>query len=111
MEKTNKEKPRRGRPPLPPGSRRDDRRRLRAIKRDEERDRVVEPPAVTWRRLLEPAETAEILGVTVNTLAKFRMDGRGPQWVRVGGCIRYEFCALDEYIRGATQPTSDHPLV
>jgi DNA-binding transcriptional MerR regulator len=43
--------------------------------------------------LLTPAETAERLGVTTHTLARWRRQGRGPAWRRLSrGTVRY-FCA------------------
>jgi DNA-binding transcriptional MerR regulator len=43
--------------------------------------------------LLTPAETAEQLGVSTHTLARWRRQGRGPAWRRLSrGTIRY-FCA------------------
>ena len=40
--------------------------------------------------LLTSSQAAELLGVTVATLATWRCTGRYPlPWVRVGRCIRY----------------------
>jgi Helix-turn-helix domain len=67
-------------------------------------------PAVTRRRLLDPVETAAILRVRVNTLAQYRMNKKGPPWIRIGARIRYDAEQLEEYINHVSHPTSDHPL-
>lgn len=40
-------------------------------------------------RLLTPNEVAEHLGVKIQTLYRWRMDGKGPRAVRVGKFLRY----------------------
>jgi len=49
-----------------------------------------------------PKRTAELLGVSLSWLAKSRMSGTGPRFVRVGRAIRYTETALREYIRSRT---------
>ena len=45
------------------------------------------------------AEAAEYLSVTERTLKKWRSDGTGPTWLRLGTTrVRYTERALDEYI-------------
>jgi predicted DNA-binding transcriptional regulator AlpA len=39
--------------------------------------------------LLAPRDVAAVLGVTPHTLSKWRLAGRGPQYVRLGRAIRY----------------------
>jgi hypothetical protein len=67
-------------------------------------------PAVMRRRLLDPVETAAVLRVRVNTLAQYRMNKKGPPWIRIGARIRYDAEQLEEYINRVSHPTSDHPL-
>jgi predicted DNA-binding transcriptional regulator AlpA len=44
--------------------------------------------------LLKPEEAAKFLKISVSWLAKARMNGNGPPFVRVGRSIRYSRSAL-----------------
>ncbi|MCW5982723.1 MAG: helix-turn-helix domain-containing protein [Bryobacteraceae bacterium] len=56
------------------------------------------------RRLLNEFQVAEILGVSVATVRRWRLRGRGPRFVKVAGTlVRYSTTALDEWL--AVQPT------
>jgi hypothetical protein len=51
------------------------------------------------RRLMPPAAAGEYLGgIAKQSLAKWRCEGRGPEFVRVGGRIMYERSALDAWV-------------
>jgi hypothetical protein len=56
--------------------------------------------AAPKRRLLKPTAAAEYMDNTVDagTLAKWRMLGRGPSFIRLGNRIFYEESALDAYL-------------
>jgi hypothetical protein len=41
-------------------------------------------------RLARPTQVADSIGVTVGTLAKMRLSGRGPAFIRVGRRICYD---------------------
>jgi predicted DNA-binding transcriptional regulator AlpA len=49
-------------------------------------------------RLLTEKETAEILGIKVCTLQKWRQQGRGPRYYRLGKAVRYGLDDLGEYL-------------
>jgi hypothetical protein len=49
--------------------------------------------------LLKPAEAGIYLKVPENALAKMRMTGDGPPFVKIGTRVRYRLEALDEWIR------------
>ena len=49
--------------------------------------------------LLFPREAAERLGVSMSTLAKWRVSGRGPAFVKFPHAVRYSVTALDEFSR------------
>ena len=53
-------------------------------------------------RLLDAKATAEYLGVTIDWLARRRMAGALPRFVRLGRMIRYETRELDRYIEAST---------
>jgi predicted DNA-binding transcriptional regulator AlpA len=49
--------------------------------------------------LLTPKETAERLKVSVSWLAKARMRGDGPPFIRIGRSIRYTELALLQWMK------------
>lgn len=64
--------------------------------------------------LLTPQETARLLGYSLNGLAKMRMAGRGPAFVKAygpKGRIRYTRAAIEEWIASRTRrSTSEQHL-
>jgi len=57
-------------------------------------------------QLLRPNEAARALGLHPQTLANFRHVGKGPEYVRIGGAVRYDSDALREYVAAnAVTPT------
>lgn len=49
--------------------------------------------------LLPPAETAEMLGVTEQTLTEWRRHGHGPPYVKLGHrTVRYDREALEAWL-------------
>jgi predicted DNA-binding transcriptional regulator AlpA len=58
-------------------------------------------------RLLNLTEAASALGVSTSFLAKARMTGEGPSFIKLGRTVRYSQRALDEYrLRRTRQSTS-----
>ncbi len=49
-------------------------------------------------RLLKERETAEILGIEVSTLRRWRLAGRGPAFCKFGSAVRYEPEIIADYI-------------
>ena len=59
---------------------------------------------------LRPVEAAQKLGFSVNYLAKRRIYGGGPEFVRCGSRIRYSTAALDAFMRANSHSsTSAYP--
>jgi excisionase family DNA binding protein len=59
----------------------------------------VEPPPKP-REYLSPAQVAELLGLSVATLARWRRLGVGPTWRRCGDrLVRYMRSDLDAWMR------------
>jgi predicted DNA-binding transcriptional regulator AlpA len=55
--------------------------------------------SVDSSRLLTPLQTSEFLGVPLGTLAQWRSQGRGPQYVKLEGrLVRYRTSDLERYI-------------
>ncbi|MGA7452410.1 MAG: helix-turn-helix domain-containing protein [Rhodoplanes sp.] len=50
-------------------------------------------------RLLTPKEAAELLRVSFSWLAKARMRGDGPAYLKVGRAIRYTDAALSQWMK------------
>jgi predicted DNA-binding transcriptional regulator AlpA len=63
------------------------------------------PPAraVSTESLLQPKEAARILNVSISWLAKSRLSGTGPRFVKIGRAVRYLESSLREYIKGRTR--------
>lgn len=60
--------------------------------------------ASTIEPLLQPRDAARILGVSTSWLAKARMYGEGPRFVKIGRrAVRYPESSLREYIKGQTR--------
>ena len=56
-------------------------------------------------KLLDTAEAAVYLRLATQTLAKWRRQGRGPSFVRLGGSVFYRLSELDQFIEaGVTAP-------
>ena len=54
----------------------------------------------TIERLLTPKEAAAFLRVSLSWLAKARMRGDGPPFIKVGRSVRYPEAALNQWMRG-----------
>ena len=50
-------------------------------------------------RLLTPQEAADLLRVSMSWLAKARMRGDGPPYIRIGRSIRYSEAALHQWMK------------
>jgi len=49
--------------------------------------------------LLHSVQVAKLLGVSLSWLAKSRMNGTGPRFVKIGRAVRYAMSAVQEYIK------------
>jgi predicted DNA-binding transcriptional regulator AlpA len=59
--------------------------------------------ASTIDPLLHPQDAAKILNVSMSWLAKARLSGDGPRFVKIGRAVRYLESGLREYIKGRTR--------
>jgi predicted DNA-binding transcriptional regulator AlpA len=59
--------------------------------------------------LLKPREAAAFLGLSVSTLAKYRLSGLGPVFVKAGmRLVRYRLSSVESWLRTRSrQSTSD----
>jgi excisionase family DNA binding protein len=65
-------------------------------------DAGLPPAAPRDRDVLTTAEVAELLRLNPQTLWKWRRDGTGPPWFRVGSGVRYHREDLQEWTRQAS---------
>lgn len=56
--------------------------------------------------LLTPIEAAAILKVKTNTLARWRVDGEGPSFIRVGRSVRYSAREITRFIARQTHSST-----
>ena len=66
-------------------------------------------PAANDDPLLPPKEAAPVLGLSVSWLAKARLRGDGPRYVKVGHSVRYPLSYLRDYIRSRTRTSTSGP--
>jgi hypothetical protein len=66
----------------------------------------MEQSIFTLPQLLNERQTAHLLACSVAALRRWRREGRGPEFTRVEGCIRYRASALERFV---AQNTSVYP--
>ncbi len=49
--------------------------------------------------LLYPADTAKLMNLSLSWLAKARLRGDGPRFVKIGRAVRYPESSVREYIK------------
>ena len=62
-------------------------------------------------RMLTTKEAAALLGRPVSTLERWRCEGRGPDYVKQEGGVRYDEAHLRDYICRNTRTSSVRALV
>ena len=55
------------------------------------------------RVLLRPEQAAEYLGLVSGTLENWRGRRQGPDWIKVGGAVRYDLDALNQWLDAQTR--------
>lgn len=61
--------------------------------------------------LLDTTASSERLGVARQTMASWRLKGRGPQFIRLGRKVLYDPADLDAYVAANRhRSTSDRPV-
>ncbi len=48
--------------------------------------------------LLHPVQVAKLLGLSLSWLAKSRLNGTGPRFVKIGRAVRYAQSAVRDFI-------------
>lgn len=62
--------------------------------------------SVATEPLLTPEQAAKILNVSTSYLAKSRVDGDGPQFVKIGRAVRYPESSLRNFIKARTRTST-----
>lgn len=57
-------------------------------------------------RLITPVEVAERFGLSVSWLAKSRLSGNGPSFLKIGRSVRYSESHLRDYLRQRTRSST-----
>ncbi len=55
--------------------------------------------------LLNTRDAARYLAVSVPTLTRWRSQGVGPRWARLGGSVRYRLADLQEFVEAGMAAT------
>jgi hypothetical protein len=58
-------------------------------------------------KLVPDVTAAPLVGVSVLTLRRWRLEGRGPRYTKVGSNVRYRLSWLREFMAARTVETSD----
>jgi hypothetical protein len=56
--------------------------------------------------LLHPKDAAKVLNVSISWLAKARMTGEGPEFVKIGRAVRYPEPGLRKFIQARTRTST-----
>lgn len=56
--------------------------------------------------MLDEYGAAERLGLSVAKMRKWRLDGDGPEYIKLGGAVRYDSATLDDFIDAGRRRSS-----
>ena len=59
--------------------------------------------------LVNEAEAARMLGLSVKTLRRWRWAGRPPRFVKVGAAVRYDPADLEAFIEAGRRTSTSDP--
>lgn len=59
--------------------------------------------------LLTEHDASQRLGLSVRTLQKWRLQGNGPRFLKLGHSVRYDPADLDEYVAQARRRSTSDP--
>jgi len=60
--------------------------------------------------LMRESEVSARLGLSVRTLQKWRLEGRGPRFVKLGNAVRYDPGDLDAFVREGVRSSTSQPV-
>lgn len=50
-----------------------------------------------------PKQAADYIGLSVRTLARYRAEGAGPRWLRIGRSVQYVRTSVDDWLLSQEQ--------
>lgn len=60
--------------------------------------------------LLDPRQAAEMIGVSPASLARWRVQGDGPPYLKLGGSVRYRLSSVEQWLTASERrSTADVP--
>jgi hypothetical protein len=62
--------------------------------------KIPNQPASSIALVLTPKQAAELLSLSTSWLAKQRLNGGGPPYIKMGGAVRYNTTVLQEWMKG-----------
>jgi predicted DNA-binding transcriptional regulator AlpA len=65
-----------------------------------------EPTLTPFERLLTANETATSLGVSLSWLAKARLRGDGPLYIKIGRSVRYRESGIKDFLKARTRTST-----
>lgn len=60
--------------------------------------------------MLDTREVAARTGLSVSTLRKWRLNGRGPAFYKVGSAVRYNPAVLDAWLNERRATSTSQPI-
>jgi predicted DNA-binding transcriptional regulator AlpA len=63
----------------------------------------------TSKSLLTPQEAAEYCKMSTSTLAKRRLAGLGPRYLKIGRSVRYDQVELEVFLDGCRRSSTSEP--
>jgi predicted DNA-binding transcriptional regulator AlpA len=61
---------------------------------------------VEGARVLRARDAAAYLGLAMQTMARWRVEGRGPRFTKFGGAVVYQLRELDQFIERNTHSST-----
>lgn len=55
-------------------------------------------PAISDRRMLRTDDAAKLIGLSPSTLAKFRLTGGGPRYIKLGRSVVYDPADVEAWL-------------
>lgn len=62
--------------------------------------KILTQPTSSTVPVLTPKQAAELLNLSTSWLAKQRLNGGGPPYIKMGGAVRYNAAVLQEWMKG-----------
>lgn len=60
-------------------------------------------------QLLTERDASKLLCLSVRTLQKWRLCGRGPRFLKLGHAVRYDRAELERFVAGAERASTSDP--